>query len=635
MLMKQKRKLALRWQIGLGIGIGVLFITAILLLVLYFQLQKMGIRELVQRIDQAGLELRSHIAENLEESFSVVETSAKLFAREQTPEMRPKIIDMLIETVQQSDAIMGLGVVLEPDAFDHADAEHKYAQGANYLGRYCPYISKNKHGVAQFDDTLSNYKLDTPDSWYFNPKRTLKTYVTDPYLEAVFGLTRDTMMFTIAAPILRQGAFVGCVQADIALGFIETYFAQANILDGLVEATLYTPSLHLAQYSRNTTMEQRKAWADLRQVLTAAELDELNKGKRLTREDGESIDLIIPLLLGNSERPVVLRFHTSKRLALESVLGEILPILGVVFLMSLLLSCGLVMFIMRLLLPLRRMAGSIEQIAGGDLRLKALEVQNEQDALGQIAGSFNRMLEIQRGMIESLQQQAAGLDESSVRINQSSESIADLSSSGASSAEEIQALCSSVLEICKQNTRVSNISQQESDEASTKLKSLSSSIDETNLRLTKIVERQQELSEIAAQTNILALNAAVEAARAGEAGRGFSVVAGEVRKLAERSAVTVKEIQAMGTLSTETSLETLEEFKKLQDVIERIERSVKDMGESSPQITEAVGQIVAAITLLSDNVQMNAAASEELSQESAGIVERVQTMREQMGFFKL
>lgn len=373
----------------------------------------------------------------------------------------------------------------------------------------------------------------------------------------------------------------------------------------------------------------------MRQVLTAAELDELSKGKRLTREDGESIDLIIPLLLGNSERPVVLRFHTSKRLALESVLGEILPILGVAFLMSLLLSCGLVMFIMRLLLPLRRMAGSIEQIAGGDLRLKALEVQNEQDALGQIAGSFNRMLEIQRGMIESLQQQAAGLDESSVRINQSSESIADLSSSGASSAEEIQALCSSVLEICKQNTRVSNISQQESDEASTKLKSLSSSIDETNLRLTKIVERQQELSEIAAQTNILALNAAVEAARAGEAGRGFSVVAGEVRKLAERSAVTVKEIQALGTLSTETSLETLEEFKKLQDVIERIERSVKDMGESSPQITEAVGQIVAAITLLSDNVQMNAAASEELSQESAGIVERVQTMREQMGFFKL
>ena len=247
MLVKQKRKLALRWQIGLGIGIGVLFITAILLLVLYFQLQKMGIRELVQRIDQAGLELRSHIAENLEESFSVVETSAKLFAREQTPEMRPKIIDMLIETVQQSDAIVGLGVVLEPDAFDHADAEHKYAQGSNYLGRYCPYISKDRHGVAQFDDTLNNYKLDTPDSWYFNPKRTLKTYVTDPYLESVLGLSRDTMMFTIAAPILRQGAFVGCVQADIALGFIETYFAQANILDGLVEATLYTPSLHLAQ----------------------------------------------------------------------------------------------------------------------------------------------------------------------------------------------------------------------------------------------------------------------------------------------------------------------------------------------------------------------------------------------------
>ena len=94
--------------------------------------------------------------------------------------MRGKVIEMLVETLQQSQSILGLGVAYEPNAFDGEDANHRYAPGSNYLGRYCPYTSKNAQRIAQADDTLSNYKLDTPDSWYFNPKRTLSTYVTEP-----------------------------------------------------------------------------------------------------------------------------------------------------------------------------------------------------------------------------------------------------------------------------------------------------------------------------------------------------------------------------------------------------------------------------------------------------------------------
>ena len=179
------------------------------------------------------------------------------------------------------------------------------------------------------------------------------------------------------------------------------------------------------------------------------------------------------------------------------------------------------------------------------------------------------------------------------------------------------------------------LAKKESVDAASKLQALAQSIEDTNSRLREIVTSERLLSEIASQTNILAPNAAVEAARAGEAGRGFSVVAAEVRKLAERSAEVVKNIQELGTSSMSASQATLVELKGLQGAMSNIETSVGDLEASSAQITDAVGQIVEAINLLSANVQQNAAASGDLSNESNDIVSRVKEMREQMSFFKM
>lgn len=630
------KKLSLRWQLGLAIGLGVLIIASTLVLFPYFQLREMGLYNLAQQMEKSAVSLKAQLTSDLEDGVALVETTAKLFATQQPQGRRGELIRMLETGLAQYPSIFGVGVVYEPDLLDGDDVNSVYAPGCNYRGQFCPYISINAEHRAKLDDTLYNYKVDTPDSWFFNPKRTGRTYVTEPYMTLpYFGAKNDTAVFTIAAPIMREGAFIGVVQADVALGHVEHRLRNSVVMDGLVSMAFYTPALSIVATSSNVTEALRKEFETLGKDLTSYQREQLAAGETVTAEWGDALELLVPLVLGSSDRPLLLRFHVGKSLAYRSVSAQILPIILVSFLLSVLFVILLLLFIVRLLRPLRQLARSIVQIAGGDLTTTALAVQNERDEIGHIATSFNRMLETLRPMFRSLHEQASLLDNSSARINLSSGHIAETASHGAAAAEQMQAQCSSVLGICKNDTQGVVLAKEEANQARQNLQELAASVKDTNDRLKEIVASENLLSEIAAQTNILALNAAVEAARAGESGKGFAVVAAEVRKLAERSAEVVKKIKLLGTSSMTASEATVSELAALEQAMTSISSRVHDLGENSVHITDSVGQILEAISMLSRLIQGNAEASNALAQESKEIVERVQQMRGDISYFRM
>ncbi len=216
-----------------------------------------------------------------------------------------------------------------------------------------------------------------------------------------------------------------------------------------------------------------------------------------------------------------------------------------------------------------------------------------------------------------------------------SKNIAEGANTQASSLEEISASMEEMTSTIEQNTFNAKETESISMESSTNIQHSSKELNESLTYMKEIMNNISIIKGIASQTNLLALNAAVEAANAGEYGRGFSVVAAEVRRLAERSQVASLEITKVSKMGIEIVQEANNQLNKYAPMVQKTAGLVKDISTASMEQRSGIEQINGAVQGLNTITQGNANSANSISVSMNELFENSRGLSEMVKFFKI
>ncbi len=257
------------------------------------------------------------------------------------------------------------------------------------------------------------------------------------------------------------------------------------------------------------------------------------------------------------------------------------------------------------------------------------------DEIGQLLHELRNMEERLGHTLLTTRETIDSVKGESLEISTAIEQVSEGANKQAATMEEISSAMGEIEAQAKQISSNANDTKGIAKEAATYASNAGIVFSQTITVLRDITEQISIVKDIARQTNILALNAAVEAARAGESGKGFSVVANEVKKLAERSHISAEAIGKLSSRSFEVGKQADEMLHKLIESSQKSAQLMEQVSMSALEQTQSVSEINKAIVEVDNVIQQNAAFTEEMSATAGALVSRTEELRSQIEYFTL
>lgn len=565
---------------------------------------------------------------------------------------RAHVIELLKRTLQSNPTLVATFAGVEPGGLDGRDELHIGQPGHSPEGRMVPVWLRSPQGTLELADMrgMESEKRGVEGvregAFYLCPKARRQLCVLDPI--GYPANDKVVLLPAFSAPIMLGDRFIGMAGADPSIEFIQQ-LAQATseqLFNGAAQVAIFASNLRLMGYSADPGQLNQPAQelldADSLDALTGLQWDPVYRVDR----ERDLIELFMPFHIGDPETRWTLMIQLPRSLAMASLadfeakmqvrqseaLREFLLLGGVVALVGLFLVWLLARSIVR---PIAGMQRVLDDMARGDGDLTIRLEEGRADELGDISRGFNQFLAKLQGMVgqvisavvelghdaDGMQRVALSTGEAS-RVQQAEiEQVATAINEMAATAQDV-ARNAQQTSISTEQAREAALSGQQLVMRSTQgVEALAAAIDHSLELVEGLSERSNDIQaivvvirELAEQTNLLALNAAIEAARAGEQGRGFAVVADEVRHLAQRSHQATQDIQGLiGRLLQGTQ----DVVEAMQDCHARTRTSVEQAQEGA----QALGRIAESVRLIADmsaqiasSAQQQSAVSEDLNQ---------------------
>ncbi|MGY3903195.1 methyl-accepting chemotaxis protein [Aeromonas lusitana] len=597
----------------------------------------------------------SEVARSFELALDAAETLAALLAgnvHQSKPLDRDAVTALLKDIGDRNPDFLSIYSGWEANRFDGLDELYQ-GQGlhSQASGNFAPYWSRGASGFAL--KPLGDFYSKTPSAtgiraseWYLCPQESKASCAVDPSVYQVNG--QPTLLTSFVVPVLDGGNYLGMVGVDYSLNYLQRLADSIGqeVFDGQGRVRIISPMGIIAADSRDS--------AQVGQRLQDPQLlAELQRGQAGSEERGDQLRVFAPISLNKVKQAWGIAIevpgsalYAEYELTAQARAAAFGRGIWTQLLVGMLVAgaglVGLALAAGSISRPVQQTARMVTRLssAGGDLTQRL--DQSRRDETGALAQGINQFVatvqgivtdtaasvhELQQAAVGSARQAQQGLDNSRQQLEQV-ELVATAIHEMSSTADSVASSAQITAQAVDETRHAVHKGQQVVSASASGIRQLSEQVSEVSVKITALQQQGLQIGSIldvirtiSEQTNLLALNAAIEAARAGEHGRGFAVVADEVRALASKTQVSTREIQQMIDKlrdTTSEAVDTMAEGRHLSSVaLADAEQAVRELAT----IVQAADRIGDMATQIASAAEQQSKVSEEINHNVSNIHE--------------